>query len=334
MPYPLEVKILSLKNTLHGKTILVTGGAGFIGSHLVDKLKENNKIIIYDNFYRDSLKFTNFTYEKNIKVVRGDVLNRSLLTKILKEVDIVFHMAAIAGINTITKSPITTMKVNLIGTYNILEGLNEGHIERVILASTSEVYGPYAYLGKEDGPTTQGSVKEPRWSYAVSKLAAEHFVHSYFLEKGLPSTIIRYFNIYGPRQTGESAIHKFISSAIKNEPLVIYGDGLQIRAWCFVDDAIEGTILSAIKEEAIGHVINIGNPKTAITIASLAEKIVETLGSNSNIIYVRKNFPDVELRVPDISLAKSLLGYEPRVGLTEGIKKTAEFYKYNLASLL
>jgi dTDP-glucose 4,6-dehydratase len=247
-------------------------------------------------------------------------------------VDVVFHMAAIAGMNTVTKSPITTIKVNLIGTYNILEALikNNSDIERLILASTSEVYGPYAYLGREDGLTTQGAVKEPRWTYSVSKLAAEHFVHSYFLEKGLPSTIVRYFNVYGPRQTGESAMHNFVLSAIKNEPLMIYGNGLQIRAWCYVDDTVEGTLLSAIKKEAIGQVINIGNPKTATTIAALAEKVIETLGSSSKIVYLEKRFTDVELRVPDISLAESLLGYKPRVGLTEGIRKTAEFYKANL----
>jgi dTDP-glucose 4,6-dehydratase len=320
---------LPSKDILSDRTILITGGAGFIGSHLVEILKRNNRVIIYDNFRRDSLQFTHALKEKNVTVVRGDVTNFSQLVNVVKDVDMVFHMAAIAGMNTVTKSPITTIKVNLIGTYNILEALiqNECDVERVVIASTSEVYGPYAYLGKEDGLTTQGAVKEPRWTYSVSKLAAEHLVHSYFLEKGLPSTIIRYFNVYGPRQTGESAMHNFILSAIKNEPLLIYGNGLQIRAWCYVDDAIEGTLLAATKKEATGQIINIGNPKTAITIVALAEKVIEVLKSSSKIVFLEKRFTDVELRVPDISLAESLLGYTPKIGLSEGIKKTSEFYK-------
>jgi nucleoside-diphosphate-sugar epimerase len=151
--------------------------------------------------------------------------------------------------------------------------------------------------------------------------------HSYFLEKRLPVTILRYFNVYGPRQTGESAVHNFIEKALMGEPLTIYGDGLQVRSWCYVRDAVEATILAASESQAVGKVLNVGNPKTAITIASLAELVVRLAGSKSKINYVPKDFADVELRIPDITQARKVLGYSPKVDLQEGIQRTIRWFK-------
>lgn len=310
----------------HGKHVLITGGAGFIGSHIVERLMDACKITLYDNLRRNSVSMMRLP--KNVRLVEGDVLDPASLKAAVKDVDIIFHLAAVAGINTVTKSPITTMKINLIGTYNLFQAIEDANpqIERVVLTSTSEVYGKYSYLGKEDDLTSQGPVSEPRWCYATSKLAAEHLAHSYFLEEKIPVTILRYFNIYGPRQTGESAMHNFIEKALKEEPLTIYGDGLQVRSWCYVEDAVEGTMLAALSNQAIGKVFNIGNPKTAITIASLAEMIIQLTQSKSKINYVPKDFADVELRIPDITLARKVLGYSPRVDLQEGVQRTMKWF--------
>jgi len=309
-----------------GKRILITGGAGFVGSHITERLMDNCKITLFDNLRRDSISAMKLN--KNVRLVKGDVLDPNSLENVVKDVDVIFHLAAVAGINTVTKSPITTMKINLIGTYNLFQAIEEKNpkVGRVVLTSTSEVYGKYSFLGKEDGLTSQGPVSEPRWCYATSKLAAEHLAHSYFLEKRIPVTILRYFNVYGPRQTGESAIHNFVEKSLKGEDLTIFGDGLQVRSWCHVNDGVDGTLLAASSDKAIGEVFNIGNPKTAITVASLAEMVVQLSKSKSKIKYVPKDFADVELRIPDISLARNVLGFSPKVDLQEGILKTLEWF--------
>jgi UDP-glucuronate decarboxylase len=315
-----------LASDFQGKRILITGGAGFIGSHITQRLMDKCRIILFDNLRRDSISC--LPLSKNVQLVKGDVLNVKSLEKAVKDVDVIFHLAAVAGINTVTKSPITTMKINLIGTYNLLEAIVKINpkLERIVLTSTSEVYGKYSFLGKEDGLTSQGPVNEPRWCYATSKLAAEHLAHSYFLEKNVPVTILRYFNIYGPRQTGESAIHNFVEKSVKNEDLTIFGDGLQVRSWCYVEDALEGSLLAAHSDRSVGGVFNIGTPKTAITVASLAEMVIQITGSKSKINYVPKDFADVELRIPDITLAQKDLGYAPKIGLQEGIRRTMKWF--------
>ena len=297
-----------------------------MGSHITERLMDNCKITLFDNLRRDSISAMKLN--KNVRLVKGDVLDPNSLENAVKDVDVIFHLAAVAGINTVTKSPITTMKINLIGTYNLFQAIEKKNpkVGRVVLTSTSEVYGKYSFLGKEDGLTSQGPVSEPRWCYATSKLAAEHLAHSYFLEKRIPVTILRYFNVYGPRQTGESAIHNFVEKSLKGEDLTIFGDGLQVRSWCHVNDGVDGTLLAASSDKAIGEVFNIGNPKTAITVASLAEMVVQLSKSKSKIKYVPKDFADVELRIPDISLARNVLGFSPKVDLQEGILKTLEWF--------
>lgn len=316
-----------LSKRFEDKHVLITGGAGFIGSHITERLMNKSKITLYDNLRRNSIGWLRLS--KNVHLAKGDVLDLASLKRFVKDADIIFHLAAIAGITAVTKSPITTMKINLIGTYNLLQAIEETNpkIERVVLASTSEVYGKYSFLGSEVSLTSQGPVSEPRWVYATSKLAAEHLAHSYFLEKRLPVTILRYFNVYGPRQTGESAMHNFIEKALLGKPLTIFGDGLQVRSWCYVQDAVEATILASSGDQAVGKVINVGNPKTAITIASLAELIIRLTGSKSEIEYVPKDFADVELRIPDITQARKVLGYSPKVDLQEGIQRTIKWFK-------
>jgi nucleoside-diphosphate-sugar epimerase len=245
----------------------------------------------------------------------------------MRGIDVVFHLAAVAGVENVVNKPMETMEINLIGTYNVIKSAIESKTEKIIFSSTSEVYGPHVYLAKESDRTTQGSSLDPRWSYAVSKLASEHLLINASRKYGLKVKIARLFNVYGPRQTGGSAMRNFILNAIKNEPLTIYGSGLQVRAWCYISDAIRGLILLANNEDNDLIVVNIGNPNTACTVNYLAEKVIEIVGSKSKIERLPSRITEVELRIPDISLAESKLGYKPEVNLDEGIKRTANFFR-------
>jgi len=314
-----------MNKNIQGKTIFITGGAGFIGSTLAGQLVKNNKIILYDNLTRNSLKDRSFKDHPNIKLIQGDVLDPENLVKSMKGADIVVHCAAIAGIDTVIKSPTTTMRVNMIGSANVLEAAyRQTNIERVVCFSTSEVFGQQAFRSNETDKTVMGQVGEARWTYAVSKLAEEHLAIAYHHEKGLPTTVVRPFNVYGPGQVGEGAMRIFIERAIKNEPIEIHGDGTQIRAWCYVDDMIEGTLRCMVNPKAIGESFNIGNQRAVVTIYGLANAIVRVLHSESPIRFSHKDYMDVELRIPAVKKAHDLLDFDAQVDLDEGIRRTAE----------
>ncbi|MCB2309095.1 GDP-mannose 4,6-dehydratase [Clostridium estertheticum] len=316
---------------MENKKIFLTGGAGFIGSRIIEMLCNNNEILIYDNLTRNSIKYTSLLDNKNINLIKGDILDYFSLKKAIDDFkpNVVIHLAAIAGIETVIKSPVNTMKVNMIGTANILEALKDyaNYIDKFIDFSTSEVFGTYAYKVDEKCTTNLAPVGEARWTYSVSKLAAEHLTHSYYKEYGLKVVTIRPFNIYGPGQVGEGAVHQFIMRAIRNEQIQIHGDGDQIRSWCYIEDFVNGISLCLEKEEAVGNSFNIGNPRGTITIGMLAQLIKQIAGSKSEIIYVPKNYVDVELRVPNIDKAVDLLAYSPKYDLTSGLTKTIEWYR-------
>ena len=314
---------MSIKN----KKIFLTGGAGFIGTALISRLIEDNEIIIYDTLQRNALKETNLLNRPNLTLIQGNILDGERLKDAIRGSNVIIHLAAIAGIDTVIKSPTMTMKVNMIGTHNVLEAaMKLDNVECFIDFSTSEVYGSYAYKLGEGGTTTMGAVGEARWTYAISKLAGEHLAHSYHKEFGLPVVSLRPFNIYGPMQVGEGAIHMFITRALRNEDIQIHGDGDQIRSWCYLDDIVDGILLCLEKKEAIGNVFNIGNPRGTITILSLAQKIVDICVSKSKIVFVPKTYVDVELRIPDIEKARKILGYVTKIDLDEGLKRTINWY--------
>lgn len=316
---------------IRNKKIFMTGGAGFIGTALIGRLVENNEIVVYDTLQRNALKETDLLAHPNLTLVQGNVLDGKKLKEAIQGSDIIIHLAAIAGIDTVIKAPTMTMKVNMVGTYNVLEAaMSLDKIECFVNFSTSEVYGPYAYKLQESDSTSAGAVGEARWTYAISKLAGEHLAYSYYKEFGLPVVSIRPFNVYGPKQVGEGAIHVFVTRALRGEDIQIRGDGDQIRSWCYIDDTVDGILLTLEKKEAIGHVFNIGNPRGTITILSLAQKIVNICRSTSKIVHVPKTYVDVELRIPDIEKAKKILGYMPKVDLDEGLRRTISWYKENL----
>jgi nucleoside-diphosphate-sugar epimerase len=312
---------------LEGKRILLTGGAGFIGSQIAKRLADRSRIVVYDNLHRNALRYTHLERHPNVTVVKGDVMDRDSLFKAVKGCDIVLHLAAIAGVDTVMEMPTKTIKVNLLGTLNALDAAVEFRVDRFIDFSTSEVFGSHVYMAEEHNATALGVVGESRWTYAVSKLAAEHLTHSYHKEYGLPTVTIRPFNVYGPQQVGIGAIHTFVVDAIRGNDLVIHGDGNQIRAWCFVDDMIDGTLLCLEKEQAIGHVFNIGNPRATVTVANLAQLVRRLCNSSSKIVYGYKEYVDIELRIPSIKKAQTMLGYWPKVDLEEGLARTIEWYR-------
>jgi nucleoside-diphosphate-sugar epimerase len=245
--------------------------------------------------------------------------------------DSVVHLASIAGVDTVLKNPVLTMRVSMVGTMNVLEAAHAaGGISRLIDFSTSEVFGRYAFNVTEWDATTLGAVGEARWTYAVAKLATEHLAMNYWKQYGLPTVSIRPFNIYGPRQVGEGAVHHFIVRALKGEPLTIHNDGSQIRAWCYVDDIVDGILMALTKEQAIGHAFNIGNPRSTLTIHSLAREIIRLSSSGARLEFVTREQADVELRIPNIEKARELLGYRPRVDLEEGLLRTVYWYRHHL----
>ncbi len=314
--------------TITNKRIFLTGGAGFIGSTLIGRLVEHNRIIAYDNLSRNALQYKSYKDHPNLTVIYGDVLDFEKLCRTIQGADIIVHCAAIAGIDTVIKSPVTTMRVNMLGSANLLEAAARlSHCDRIVCFSTSEVFGQHAFRSSETDNTVMGNVGEARWTYAVSKLAEEHLAIAYYQEQNLPTTVVRPFNVYGPGQVGEGALRTFIRRAIRHEPIEIHGDGTQIRAWCYVDDMVEGVLLAMIHPKAVGESFNVGNQKAVTTIYGLANTVVRVLDSRSSITFNRKDYVDVELRVPSVHKACELLGFEAKVDLDDGIRRTADFYR-------
>src|SRR5436853_1306962 len=253
----------------------MTGGAGFIATTLTRRLIDRNEIVALDNLHRDALTGTDLIDHPNLTFHQGDVLDAELVTELSAGATHVVHCAAIAGVDTVLESPVRTMRVNMIGTYNVLEAAlaTRESVERLVEFSTSEVFGTYAYKVAETNVTTTGSVGDARWTYAVSKLAGEHMAHAYYDELGLPTVGVRPFNVYGPGQIGGGAIRAFIEAALAGRDLVIHGDGSQIRAWCYVDDMVEACLLCLERPEAVGQTFNVGNPRSTVTIFDLPTRI-------------------------------------------------------------
>jgi len=314
---------------LEGKRILITGGAGFIGTTLARRLVDRNQIVALDNLHRDALSQSDLLEHPNLTFVQGDVLDPDALRKQAQGATHIVHCAGIAGVDTVLESPVRTMRVNVIGTYNVLEaGLaTRDTLERLVDFSTSEVFGSQAFRVAETSLSVTGSVGEARWTYAVSKLAGEHMAHAYHAEFGLPTTSVRPFNVYGPEQMGGGAIRAFIEAALAGEDLTIHGDGSQIRAWCYVDDMVEGTLLALEHPNAVGESFNIGNARSAVTIYDLARRIKRATDAAGEIVFRPLHYTDVELRIPNVDKARNLLGFEAQVELDEGLERTVAWYR-------
>jgi UDP-glucose 4-epimerase len=311
---------------------LITGGAGFIGSHLTEALiARGDHVVVYDDLSTGSL--TNLAGINNkVKFIQGNILDEMLLDKLVAENDYVVHLAAALGVFNIIKNPLKSLKTNLKGSEIVLSSCAK-YEKPVLIASTSEIYGKNdkVPLNEEDDRHVGHPLKS-RWSYSESKAVDESLAYFYFLENKLPIRIVRFFNTVGPRQVGYygMVVPRFVDAALKNEPLTVFGSGDQIRCFCHVTDAVKALLLVMDSDKAIGQVFNVGN-NSQISIMELSKKVIEITGSKSSIekITYEKAYPegfeDMQRRVPDIAKIKQILGWEPKLNLDQIIKDIADF---------
>ena len=311
---------------------LVTGGAGFIGSHLAEKLiARGDQVVILDDLSTGIPKNL-ATVEGRVTFHKGNILDRSNIEKLVPECDYVVHLAAALGVLNIVNKPLESLKTNLQGSQIVLEAADK-YRKPILMASTSEIYGKNnkVPLSEEDDRIIGHPLKS-RWSYSEAKAVDESLAYFYYLENKLPVRIVRFFNTVGPRQIGNygMVVPRFVSAALKNEPLSVYGSGDQIRCFCHVTDAVKALLLVVDSDKAIGQVFNVGN-NSQISIMELAKKVIEITGSKSSIekIAYEKAYPegfeDMQRRVPDISKIKQVLGWEPEINLDQIIKDIAAF---------
>jgi nucleoside-diphosphate-sugar epimerase len=318
---------------ISGAKIFITGGAGFIGTHLASQLADDNEIILFDNLFNSAYHNSPLVRHGNVKLATGDVRDISAIGRALEpDVDYVIHAAAIAGVDTVIADPMRVLEVNVKGTFNVAEAaLALKALKKFVDFSTSEVFGDHADTASEAEIRPTLTVGQPRWTYAMSKLVGEFIVHAHGVQNALPAVTLRPFNVYGPNQVGVGAVHHFVRRAIAGDDLVVHDDGAQIRAWCYVDDFVRGALLAMKSDAAIGRSYNIGNPVSTITVHDLARMIVDLSGSRSPIVFSRASRPDIARRIPDINAARRDLGYEPTVQLEEGLRRTIEWYRTSLS---
>jgi UDP-glucose 4-epimerase len=305
---------------------LITGGAGFIGSHLADALlARGDSVILLDNLSTGRLEnIEHLRSRDDVEFVLGSILNADLVDDVMSRVDVCFHLAAAVGVQLIVDKPLESLATNIRGSEIVFEKAHK-HGTKVLVTSTSEIYGKNTSdkLGEEDDRIL-GSPLKSRWSYSEAKAIEEILAYTYWRQKGLPTVIVRLFNTVGPRQTGHygMVIPRFVSQAIKGEPITVYGTGQQTRCFCYVGDAVDGILRLVDHPDASGRAYNIGGVEE-ISMEDLARRVVEAAGSTSKIRYVpydeayEEGFEDMQRRVPDTTRARELVGFTPQVALDE-----------------
>ena len=311
--------------------VLVTGGAGYIGSHLVDALiKRGDEVLVIDNLSTGKIEnIRHVLGHPTFHFINDSILNEALLERFVPSMDLIFHLAAAVGVRNVLQDPLAAINTNVRGTEVVL-GLAFKYWKRLVLASTSEIYGKASHVPfREDDDRVLGSTAVARWSYSMSKAIDEHFAFAYAV-KGLPVSILRYFNSYGPRLDERgygSVVANLTRQALRGEPLTVHGDGKQTRCFTYIDDTVAGTLLASEVKEAIGEAFNIGSPNET-SILDLAKLIKRLTRSKSPIAfqayeaYYGEGFEDPRRRVPSVDKAKRLLGFAPKVDLETGLKKT------------
>ncbi len=315
---------------------LITGGAGFLGSHLAEALiARGDSVYLLDNLSTGSIE--------NIEHLKGDrrfhyaidsVMNEPITAELIDRVDVVFHLAAAVGVRLIVESPVNTIETNVHGTEMVLKLANKKK-KKVLVASTSEVYGKSEDVPfHEDADIVMGPTSKGRWSYACSKAIDEFLALAYHKEKHLPVVIVRLFNTVGPRQTGRygMVIPNFVKQALLGHPITVYGDGTQSRCFTYVTDVVGALLKLADHDGAVGQVFNIGNDREEVTIEDLARRVKERTKSASAVVKVpydeayESGFEDMPRRVPDLGKVRALIGYEPKVHLDEILDKVIEYF--------
>ncbi len=307
---------------------LITGGAGFIGSHLADCLLDRgDQVVLLDDLSTGRLvNIEHLNGSADAEFVLGSILNADLVDHVVSRVDTVFHLAAAVGVNLIVEKPLESLMTNIRGTETVVEKAHK-YGKRILVMSTSEIYGKNTSDSlSEDDDRILGSPLKSRWSYSEAKAIDEILAYTYWREKGLETVIIRLFNTVGPRQTGSygMVVPRFVGQALRHQPLTIFGEGTQTRCFCHVSDVVGGLVALSEHPEAFGKVFNLGGTEE-ISIGDLAERIIELAGSDSEVEYIpydaayEEGFEDMVRRVPNVDRARRLVGFEPSVGLDDTI---------------
>ena len=308
---------------------LITGGAGFIGSHLADRLlARGDQVVLLDDLSTGRLSnIADLERDSDAEFVLGSVLNANLVDHVVSRIDVVYHLAAAVGVNLIVEKPLESLMTNIRGTETVIEKAHK-YDKRVLVASTSEIYGKNTSDRlSEDDDRILGSPLKSRWSYSEAKAIDEILAYTYWREKGLETVIVRLFNTVGPRQTGSygMVVPRFVTQALRGEPLTVFGDGTQTRCFCSVHDVVGGILDLSEHPEALGRVFNLGGTEE-VSMAALAERIVRLVGSSSAIEFIpydvayEEGFEDMERRVPDTSRAHELVGFAPTSDLDDIIR--------------
>lgn len=321
-----------VQTQIKNKSILITGGAGFIGSTLAERLAENNEVVLLDRFFENQpVSFTSLHHNRNVSMIEADILDGAEIAEYARRAEIVVHAAAIVGVGRVCTYPRETLETNFIGTSRMLKMLDRNsRLQRFLYFSTSEVFGVNSFRVHEETPTAVGPAAEARWSYAIAKLAGEHLVKAYHRQSGMPVVTVRPFNVFGPRRLGAHAILGFVLNSLTGRSIEVHGDGSQIRSWCYIDDFCDAIMQMLSEPRAIGEDFNIGNPQNTVTILQLAQEIIRTTGKSVPIEMVESPFPDIEIRVPSLDKARELLDYRPKYDLRQGLELTVDWYRKNL----
>jgi UDP-glucose 4-epimerase len=316
--------------------VLITGGAGFVGSHLADGLlARGDEVSVLDDLSTGSIhNIAHLKVHPRFRYSIDSVTNEPLLAEMIDHCDVIVHLAAAVGVKLIVEAPVHTIETNVHGTEVVLKHANKKK-KLVVIASTSEVYGKSGTVPfREDADLVLGPSDKHRWAYACSKLIDEFLALAYWKERKLPVVIVRLFNTVGPRQTGQygMVIPNFVRQALSGQPITVFGDGTQSRSFTYVGDVVRAVIALIDEPGAVGQVFNIGNGEE-ITIGALAERVRTLTGSSSNIVRIpyeqayEQGFEDMPRRVPDISKIRALVGYEPTVGLDEILSRVIEYFR-------
>jgi nucleoside-diphosphate-sugar epimerase len=313
--------------------IFITGGAGFIGSHLTERLvSEGYEVSIFDNLHRNAIKYSEILNSPKVTFTQGDILDVEALTQAMKGADVVMHLAAIAGVSNYYNFPAKTLRVNLIGTYNVIECMRELGIKRMFDMSTSETFGVEAVEVDENSYHSIGPAQDKRWCYAGSKIGGEQLIFRYAEEYGWDATVIRPFNIYGPRQIGEGAIANFCKNILDGKNLRIEGSGMALRSWCYITDFVEALILILKNQHKGPEAFNIGNPWAIASTVSLGEEVIragksiDSLEVKSAIDFVKMDFTEIKVRYPKVDKLMDMYGWQPKVNLFDGVYNTLKWF--------
>jgi nucleoside-diphosphate-sugar epimerase len=310
-----------------GKKVLITGGAGFIGTHVAERLVDRNEVTLLDTNLDNVLPYSYLAGDDRVRKIWGDVRDLEVVANEVARCQILLHFASILGVREVIERARDTIDTIILGTRNILEAARANRsIKRIVYISSSEIYGNIVDAS-EGIPASVGTTNDARLCYASAKLMGEHQVWAYHRDFGLPTVIVRPFNIYGPRRRTSHAVGQFVVRALANKDLVLHGDGSQLRSWCYIDDFGDGIMACIENAAAVGEDFNLGDPRTATTIYDLAHRVIRLAGSSSRIITTPYTFTDIGVRAPSSAKVRSYLGCTPQYEMDDALERTIAWYR-------